>query len=295
MGTRNEKGKPVGGEKDLRLKEIILSDNSNIILPEVSLPSTYQTQEGDVKYGAKYRVSEHDLADYRRRVTRDTTLTSDEIKTLVADTNERRRALQQSIVEQKAEFEQKRIAELEVRYTKEREEQLAHRIANENDTQREMRIHEEEAVKTNRVREIQALQNKCKKEKEQVTMFFEQSSNRFNEKYNSPSLRIKISGDTGIDRIISSRPFSTNRYVHRCTVCGYHFPESLSISKIYQHQFENKDSHIQQALDEVDKYYSVAINETRRKHAQEDNPTLRNQKLSKEIESLSKLRGAKYR
>jgi hypothetical protein len=284
--TKKEKGKA-------DLKDIILSDDSNLILPEVSLPSTYQAQ-GDVKYGSKYRASEQDLADYRKRVSRsDTTLTLDEIKTLVSETNERHRALQQSIAEQKEEFQQRRAAELQARHIKQREESRAHRVANENDTQREIRIREEEDVKIGRVREIQALENKRRKEEEEVTVFFEQSSGKFNSKYGNATK--KIAGETGIDRIISSRPFSTNRYAHRCVVCGYHFPESLSISKIYSHQYENKDSHMKQTLDTIDEYYNTAITDTRKKHAAEDNHDLRQQKLSRELEALSKLKGAKYR
>jgi hypothetical protein len=291
METRKEKGK---GD----LKEIILSDDSNLILPEVSFPSSYTTQ-GEIKYGAKSTdqklASDHDLLEYRKRVSRsDATLTSDEIKTLVSETNERRRALEQSIAEQKEQFQQKRTAELQARHIKQREEARAHRIANENDTQREIRISEEEEVKTSRIKELQALENKRRKEKEEVTVFFEQSTNRFNEKYSNPLFHIKISGETGIDRIISSRPFSTNRFVHRCTVCGYHNPESLSISKIYLHLYEDK-KHMQSAFIEIDKFYNAAINEARRKHAEADNLNLKHQKLSKDIENLKKLKGEKYR
>jgi hypothetical protein len=137
------------------------------------------------------------------------------------------------------------------------------------------------------------LENKRKRELEDVTIFFEQSSNRFSQKYGSATK--KISGETGIDRIVSSRPFSTNRYAHRCVPCGYHNPESLSISKIYQHFYENKGSHMQYTLSEIDKTYNNLITEIREKHAAEDNPDLRQQKLSKDLEALRKLKGAKYR
>jgi hypothetical protein len=280
------------------LRHISLPENSNEVKMDYSVPLTEVNFE-DTRLGKKstegLHVSEHDLADYRKRVSRsDTTLTSDEIKTLVSDSNERRRALQQSIAEQKAEFEQRRTAELEERYAKDREEAHQLRLKHESDIQRQDRERAEEETKIQRAKQIQSLENKCRKEKEQIETFYLQSSNKFNEKYGNPTLQIKISGDTGIDRIVTSRPFSTNRYVHRCIVCGYHFPESLSISKIYQHQFENQDSHMQQALNEVDKYYNAQISETRRRHAQEDNPTLRNQRLSKEIEGLQKLKGAHY-
>jgi hypothetical protein len=291
MEVKKEKGKLVDKED---LKEIILSDDSNIILPQVSLPSTYQAQ-GEIKYGAKYRASEQDLADYRKRVSRDAILTSDEIKTLLSDTNERRRALQQSITEQKEQYMQRRNTELQLRQAKQREEARANRIANENDTQRSIRIAAEEEVKTNRAREIQALENRCRREKEQVETFFLQSSNKFNERYGNPTLRIKVSGETGIDRIITSRPFSTNRYAHRCFPCGYHNPESLSISKIYLHLFENKDKHMSFVLSEIDNYYNAKIQETRRKHIDSDNQDLKQQRISRELEGLNKLRGAKYR
>jgi hypothetical protein len=53
------------------LKDIILSDDSNLILPEVSLPSIYQVQ-GEIKYGAKSNkhklASEHELLEYQKRV-----------------------------------------------------------------------------------------------------------------------------------------------------------------------------------------------------------------------------------
>jgi hypothetical protein len=285
--------------KDLDLKEIILSDDSNIILPEVSYPSSYIAQPaGEVKLGSKSteqkQASEHEHLEYQKRVSRrDSTLTSEEIRNLVTETNERRRSLEQSIIQQKQEFEQKRNAELTARHIKEREEAIQHRIAHENDTQRQMRIAAEEEVKTSRDREIQGLENKRRKEKEQVETFFLQSSNRFNEKY--LSMTKKISGDIGIDRIISSRPFSTNRYAHRCVLCGYHNPESLSISKIYQHIYEDKDQHMQFALSEIDKYYNTQITEIRRRHAVEDNPDLKQQKLSKDLEALHKLKGANYR
>jgi hypothetical protein len=295
METKREKGK-LRGEKD-DLKEIILSDDSNIILPELSFPSIYQAQ-GEVKLGFKSteqkQATEHELLEYQKRISRkESILSSDEIRNLVSETNERRRALEQSIVEQKQAFEQRHTAELQTRYIKQREESRAHRIANENDTQREMRIAAEEELKTGRVREIQALQNKCKKEKEEVTVFFEQSSGRFSSKYGNATKR--VSGDTGIDRIISSRTFSTGRFAHRCIVCGYHYQESLSISKIYQHIYENKDQHIQIALSEIDKTYNTLLADTRKKHAVEDNPDLKQQRLSRELEGLSKLKGAKYR
>jgi hypothetical protein len=280
------------------LKEIILSDDSNLNLPEVSYPSPYTTQP--VKLGSKSteqkHVSEHELLEYQKRISRkESILSSEEIRSLVSETNERRKALEQSINKQKQAFQQRRAAELAARRAKEREEARANRIAHENDTQRQIRISAEEEVKTNRAKEIQALINKCRKEKEQVETFFLQSSNRFNEKYSNPSLRIKVSGETGIDRIISSRPFSVNRYAHRCVLCGYHQPESLSILKIYQHIFENRDSHMQFTINEIDRYYNAEITETRRKHAVEDNPDLRQQKLSKDLEALKKLKGAKYR
>jgi hypothetical protein len=288
-------------KEDLPLKEITLSDNSNIILPEVSFPSTYPTQP--VKLGAKSteqkQASEHELLVYRQRISKtESTLTPQEIRNLVSETNERRRALEQSIAEQKEEFQQKHADELEARRTKQREEARAHRIANENDTQRDMRIAAEEEVKTSRAKEIQTLENKRRCEKEEVETFFLQSSNRFTQKYCNPITQKKISEETRIDRIISSRHFSgtySNRYAHRCVVCGYHNPESLSIFKIYQHIYENRDSHMQYTLDTIDKNYNELLADTRKKHAVEDNPDLRQQKLSKDIESLKKLKGAKYR
>jgi hypothetical protein len=292
METRKNKEK-------VDLKEIILSDNSNIILPEVSFPSTYQTQgRGEIKYGAKsteqQRASEHELLEYQKRVTRrDSIPTNEEIRNLITESTERRRALQQSIAEQKEEFQQKHAAELQARRTKEREEARVHRIAHENETQKQMRLAAEEEVKTNRVKEIQTLQNRLRKEKEEVNVFFEQSSNRFSQKYGNATKR--VSGETGIDRIISSRTFSPGRFAHRCIVCGYHYQESLSVSKIYTHIFENKDQHMQIALSEIDKTYNTLIADTRKKHAAEDNPDIRQQKLSKDLEALKKLKGAKYR
>jgi rubrerythrin len=283
--------------KEDSLKEITLSDDSNLILPEVSFPSSYTTQ-GEIKYGAKskeYKIaSEHELLEYQKRVTRrDSIPTYEEIRNLIIESTERRRALQQSIAEQKEEFQQKHAAVLQARHTKEREEARQFRIAHENPTQREIRISEEEEIKTHRSKEIQALENRCRKEKEDITIFFEQSSNRFSQKYGNATK--KVSGETGIDRIISSRPFSTGRYAHRCVVCGYHNPESLSISKIYQHIYENKDSHMQYTLSEIDKTNNNLITEIREKHAAEDNPDLRQQKLSKDLEALKKLKGEKYR
>jgi hypothetical protein len=121
------------------LKGITLSDDSNIILPEVSFPSSYKPQ-GEVKYGAKSNeqklASEHELLEYQKRVSRrDSPLTSEEIRNLVSETNERRRSLEQSIIQQKQEFEQKRNAELTARRTKEREEARQFRIKNENEEQ----------------------------------------------------------------------------------------------------------------------------------------------------------------
>ena len=52
---------------------------------------------------------------------------------------------------------------------------------------------------------------------------------------------------------------------------------------------------MQFVLSEIDRYYNTQIADTRRKHAEADNPDLRNQKLSKDLEGLKKLRGAKYR
>jgi hypothetical protein len=202
-------------------------------------------------------------------------------------------AAEQSIIQQKQEFEQKRNAELTARRVKEREEAHVHRIANENETQKEKRIAAEEEVKTNRAKEIQTLVNRCRKEKEEVETFFLQSSNRFNSNYGTATK--KIAGDTGIDRIVSSRRFTDLRYAHRCVPCGYHQPESLSISKIYQHIYENKDSHMQFALGEIDKNYNALIADTCRRHAEDDNADLRQQKLSKDLEALRKLKGAKYR
>ena len=277
------------------LKEITLSDDSNLILPELSFPSTYQAQS-EVKYGArsivKLRATEHELLEYQKRVSRiSSTLTPEEIRSLVSESNERRKALAKSIEEQKEQFHQRHAAELEERFTKEREEARQSRIAHENETQKQIRLDAEEEVKTNRSKELQILENKRRKEKEDVTIFFEQSSNRFSQKYGNATK--KIAGETSIDRIISSRPFSTGRFAHRCVVCGYHFPESLYISKIYQHIYENKDQHMQLAISEVNKNYNELIVVTRKRHAEEDNLDLRRQKISKQIESLKKLKGAK--
>jgi hypothetical protein len=280
------------------LKEIILSDDSNIILPEVSFPSSYKAQPGEVKLGSKsteqQRASEHELLEYQKRISRrDSTLTPGDIRNLTIEATERRRSLEQSILLQKQEYMERHNSELQLRRAKQREEFRANRIAHENDTQRQMRISAEEEIKTNRAKEIQTLVNRCRKEKEDVETFFLQSSSRFNEKYGNAIK--KVSGETGIDRIISSRIFSTNRFAHRCIVCGYHNPESLSIAKIYQHIFDKKDSHMQIAFSEIDEYYNTQIADTRRKHAAEDNPDLRQKRISRELEGLKKLRGAKYR
>src|SRR6266516_2646830 len=93
------------------LKEIILSDDSNLNLPEVSYPSPYTTQP--VKLGSKSteqkHVSEHELLEYQKRISRkDSILSSEEIRNLLSETNERRRALEQSIIQQKQEFEYNR-------------------------------------------------------------------------------------------------------------------------------------------------------------------------------------------
>jgi hypothetical protein len=251
------------------LKEIILSDDSNLNLPEVSYPSSYKPQD-EIKYGAKSKehkiATDHELLEYQKRVSRkESILSSDEIRNLVSESNERRRALEQSILLQKQEFEQKRAVELSARRVKEREEARAHRVAHENDTQRQMREDNERNIQITRTKELQTIENKRRKEKEDVETFFLQSSNRFNEKY--LSLTKKVSGETGIDRIVSSRMFSTNRYAHRCIVCGYHNPESLSISKIYQHIYENKDSYMYLVIDEIGNTYNNLIADTRRKHA----------------------------
>jgi hypothetical protein len=276
------------------LMEITLSDDSNIILPEVSFPTSYTTQGADIKYGAKYHASEHEILEYQKRVSSsDKTLTPTEIRDLISETTKRRRALEQSIAEQKEHFQQKRAAELQARHSKEREEARQYRISHENETQHQMRLAAEEELKTERTREIQILENKCRREKEEVETFFLQSSGRFNSKYGIATKQIV--GDTGVDRIISSRTFSTNRYAHRCIVCGYHYQESLSISKIYQHIYENKDRHMQFTINEIDKYYETKIAETRRKHTANDNPNLKQQKLANELEGLKKLKGAKYR
>jgi hypothetical protein len=219
----------------------------------VSFPSSYKAQ-GEIKYGAKSNeqklVKEHEILEYQKRISRkESILSSEEIRSLISETNERRRVLQQSINEQKQASEERRAAELTARRVKEREEVRAHRVAHENDTQRQMRIAVEEEVRTNRFKEIQALENRCRREKEEIETFFLQSSNRFNSKYIATK---KIAGDTGIDRIVSSRRFTDLRYAHRCVPCGYHFQESLTIGKIYEHIYENKDSHIQFALNEID-------------------------------------------
>jgi hypothetical protein len=284
-------------KKSKELREISLPSNSNEVKLDYSVPLT-EVNFDDTRLGNKSteqkQASEHELLEYQKRVTRrDSIPTNEEIRNLVSETNERRRALEQSIAEQKEEFHQKHAAELAARRTKGREEARQFRISHENELQRQARLEAEEEVKTNRTKEIQTLANRCRKEKEEVETFFLQSSNRFNEKY--LSLAKKVSGETGIDRIVSSRTFSTNRYAHRCIVCGYHNPESLSISKIYQHIYENKDSHMQFALNEIDKNYNALIADTRRKHAEDDNPDLRQQKLSKDLEALRKLKGAKYR
>jgi hypothetical protein len=52
---------------------------------------------------------------------------------------------------------------------------------------------------------------------------------------------------------------------------------------------------MQFALSEIDKNYNALIADTCRKHAEDDNPDLRQQKLSKDLEALGKLKGAKYR
>src|SRR6478609_1788330 len=101
------------------LREIILSDDSNLNLPEVSYPSSYKLQ-GEIKYGSKskerYLASEHELLEYQKRISRkESILSSDEIRNLVSESNERRRALEQSILLQKQEFEQKRVAEIAAR------------------------------------------------------------------------------------------------------------------------------------------------------------------------------------
>jgi hypothetical protein len=52
---------------------------------------------------------------------------------------------------------------------------------------------------------------------------------------------------------------------------------------------------MQFALDTIDKNYNGLIADTRRKHAADDNPDLRQQRLSKELESLKQLKGEKLR
>jgi hypothetical protein len=282
--------------KNKELREISVPSNSNEVKLDYSVPLT-EVNFDDTRLRKKSteqkQASEHELLEYQKRVTRrDSIPTNEEIRNLVSETTSRRRALQQSIAEQKTEFEQRRALEREARYAKEREDARQLRLKHENDTQRQMREDNERNIQTSRTKELQTLQNKSRAEKEQVETFFLQSSHRFNEKY--LSLTKKVSGETGIDRIVSSRPFSTNRYVHRCVLCGYKEPESLSVSKIYVHLFENKDSHMQFVLDEIDKHYNIQISDTRRKHAQEDNPTLKQERLSKELEQLQRLKGAKY-
>jgi hypothetical protein len=292
--TQNQKKSKV---EESALRELSLPSNSNEVKLDYSVPIT-EVNFDNTRLGAKStekkQANDQELLEYRRRLYRsEATLTPDEIRSLVYETNQRRTALEESIRQQKEEYMQRHNLEIQTKRIKEREDAHQLRIKNENETQREQRLAAEEEVKTTRAKEFQSLQNRSRKEKEEVMLFFEQSSNRFNSKYGTAIK--KISGETGIDRIISSRPFSTNRYAHRCVPCGYHQPESLSISKIYQHIYENKDSHMQFVLSEIDNTYNNLIIETRRKHAAEDNPDLRHQKLSKDIESLTKLRGAKYR
>ena len=104
------------------MKEITLSDNSNDL---DFLSPTTEINFDNSKLGAKSTsqkvVTQHELLEYQKRVSRrDSTLTDEEIRTLVSETNERREALEQSINEQKQAFQQRRDSKLAARQDKER-------------------------------------------------------------------------------------------------------------------------------------------------------------------------------
>jgi hypothetical protein len=97
--------------KNKELREISLPSNSNEVKLDYSVPLT-EVNFDDTRLGSKSteqkQASEHELLEYQKRVTRrDSTLTPQEIRNLVSETNKRRSALEQSIAEQKQEFRQK--------------------------------------------------------------------------------------------------------------------------------------------------------------------------------------------
>src|SRR6185437_949194 len=106
-------------KKSKELRHISLPENSNEVKLDYSVPLT-EVNFDDTRLGKKSteqkQANAQELLEYQKRITRrDSILTNEDIRNLVSDTNERRRALQQSIAEQKAEFEQRRISELQIR------------------------------------------------------------------------------------------------------------------------------------------------------------------------------------
>jgi hypothetical protein len=162
--------------KSKELREISLPENSSEVKLDYSVPLT-EVNFDDTRLGKKSteqkQASEHELLEYQNRISRrDSIQTNEEIRNLITESTERRRALQQSIAEQKEEFEHKHNLELQTKHIKQREEARQLRIKNENEEQRRKRLEAEEEVKTSRVKELQALENKSRKEKEEVETFF---------------------------------------------------------------------------------------------------------------------------
>jgi hypothetical protein len=140
-------------KKSKELREISLTENSNEVKLDYSVPITEINFDDNrsrlgIKSTEQKQASEHDLLLYQQRIRKaESTLTPEEIKTLVYENNQRRTALEESIRQQKQEYMQRHNLELQARRAKRREEERAHRIANENDTQRQMRIAAEERLR----------------------------------------------------------------------------------------------------------------------------------------------------
>jgi hypothetical protein len=279
-----------------KLKSMELDPNSNVLdnLRPISLepetPPTSPTKLGE-KSSELIRLQE-------QRKMEQLLLSNPNfsINQFIATATNRRRELEIKEAENVIKFQQKKAIEQAARREQEKVAAAKHiaELEAKSPSMRDRRLQEEQTKLEERQRILDQIVRQKKKAIEACEVYFNLPTSKFAAQYENNA--ISVLSDSPVQLIVTSRAFGTDRfgsqkYAYRCSICGYSFEESLSLSNIHRHIYEQSDRHLPALIAIIEKEYTQKINEKHFEFKHQDDPDIKDRRLSDEIERLKKIKG----
>jgi hypothetical protein len=195
---------------------------------------------------------------------------------------ERRKRLEAKAAEDRAIFEQNRASQIAEKRNKQKQLTLEKILKSETKAQKSARLERDRVKQLKRDDEIADIEKEKQDVKSEISGFFDNDFEPSSTYDESPVNKIILFREIGVDQRLRE-----TKYAFRCKVCMYAKEESLSLTTIERHIYDQKDKHKHALLSSTEKEYTDIIKDKQSDWSREDSdPSYRNQKIDRELAAL---------